>query len=653
MLGLVNDPTSPLSQAVQPIRDSATPVTNRAFQDVLDHVPGAWFFARRNGTFAYFNRGACHSLGYSPAEFKNVSIFDIDPTLTPEIWRMLWAETPPRESRTIRVRHRRKDGSSFPVEVRASRVLIDGEDLAVSYTIDLTASELTERMNRRLLAAIEQTSEAVVVTDALGLVEYVNPAYERASGLRERAVRGQPWLQLEGRGDARLAEALAHVLTEAGTWQGRIRSYRGDGEAFDEDVSLSPLRDDGSHLVGCVAVKRDVTEQLRIEQQLVQGKRIEAVGQLAGGIAHDFNNLLQVIQAQAQLIRMRTGTGECAPMLDEIGNAVARASNLVRQLLAFSRKGTIEFSEVQFEQLVSDTHQMLKPLFGRQIELAWQNTAGAVHVRGNAPQLEQVVVNLCINARDAMPNGGVLRLALDRAPSPWPAPGAAASSGEAVVLSVSDSGVGMTDEIQSRLFEPFFTTKQPGKGTGLGLATVKSIVEAHAGSIDVQSRPGAGTTFRVFLPCAPAADLRAQPERRNARIDGAGRWVVVAEDEPGAIEASVAYLERTGFRVLKAKDGIEADELLRNPAYDVRLAILDVVMPRWSGQAVLDAMRARGQALPVVFVTGYDYESLTAVVNQPGIAILQKPFSGEELLAMVAQVLQPEAAGSEQRATAD
>jgi PAS domain S-box-containing protein len=641
MFMAVNDLTDPCTSPAEsvPERDSV-PGTNRAFQSVLEHVPGSWFFARKNGRFAYANRGASDSLGYAHSELSNATIFDIDPSISPELWQALWAETPPPESRTIRTRHRRKDGSVFPVEIRASRVLIDGEDLAVSYSIDLTANENTERINRRLLAAIEQTSEAVVVTDALGRVEYVNPAYERSTGLRESAVRGQAWSLLEAREDARLSVALLHVLSGAGPWQGRIRSQCGDDEARDEDVSLSPLRDASGVLVGCVAVKRDVTKQLRLEQQLAQGQRIEAVGQLAGGIAHDFNNLLQVICAQAQLIRIRGAGPECDPMLNEISNAVERAANLVRQLLAFSRKGTVEFSNVRLDQLVASTQQMLKPLFGPHIDLLWNNDAGAVYVRGNAPQLEQVVVNLCINARDAMPGGGVLRLALDQA-SPAALPSTTPAAAEFVVLGVWDSGVGMTSETQSRLFEPFFTTKPPGKGTGLGLATVKSVVEAHAGWIEVDSEPHGGSRFQVFLPCTPGMSSHHGPESSARVIDGAGRWVVVAEDEPAAAEASIAYLERAGFRVLMARDGVEADELLRDPAYDVRLAVLDAVMPKRGGQAVLEGLLSRGQKIPIVFVTGYDYESLAGVVHRSGITMLQKPFSGEELLAAIAEVLEP------------
>jgi two-component system, cell cycle sensor histidine kinase and response regulator CckA len=631
--------------ALAGLRQVTKPAPNRALQAVLEGVPGAWFFVRRDGTFAYVNGGACQGLGYTRDELLERTIFDIDVTLSHELFAMLWATTPAGESRTIRVRHRRKDGSVYPVEVRTSRMLLDAEDLAVCYTVDLTASEQTELINRRLLSAIEQASDAVVMTDAFGKVEYVNPAYEHTAGMCSAEVRGKPWSALEVREDDAFASGLARVLADAVAWKGRVQSRRGDGERYDEEVSASPIRDDQMQLVGCVAVKRDITEQLRMEQQLARAQKVEAVGQLARGIAHDFNNLLQVIGGHTRLIGHRHADGSLEPMLGEIERAVGRAAALVRQLLAFSRTGTIERSALRVDALVSALHEMLGRLLGEDIELDWRCTAGPVWVRGNAPQLEQVIVNLCINARDAMPRGGRLTLRLElTGAGALPAAASAKLAGESVVLTVSDEGEGMSEEVQSRLFEPFFTTKPPGRGSGLGLPTVHAVVQDHEGCIDVSTRPGQGSTFRVFLPVVEPGTLQPIQARARPRVDGRGRLALVVEDEPAVRELTMRYLESVGFRVLTARDGVEAEEVLAGS--DTKpsisrpdLAVLDAVMPRRGGQALYQLMRERGLDCPVVFVTGYDFESLAATANQERVAILQKPFSEDELLSRVADVL--------------
>jgi CheY-like chemotaxis protein len=351
--------------------------------------------------------------------------------------------------------------------------------------------------------------------------------------------------------------------------------------------------------------------------------------------------LLQVIHGQAHLIRLQSTDGVPEPMLEEIAKAVARASSLVRQLLAFSRKGTIEYAELRFDELVSALHGMLRRLLGEHIELEFIPCPEAVYVRGNAPQLEQVVANLCINARDAMLEGGRLSLRLSiAAEADLPSPPMGFVPGKTLLLTVADNGLGMSEEVLSRVFEPFFTTKEPGRGTGLGLATVYAIVQAHGGTIDVRSKPGEGSTFRVFLPTVDAAVQTREEGFRAQAVRGGGRVALVAEDEPAVRRVTAGYLERAGFRVLSVKDGIEADRLLASPNHGICVAVLDAVMPRRGGQAVYDALAARGKAIPVVFVTGYDYESLVLTAHRPGVAILQKPFSEDELLEQVAHVLE-------------
>jgi two-component system cell cycle sensor histidine kinase/response regulator CckA len=753
---------------------------NRGFWQLLDAVPGAWFFTRPNGTFAYVNRGACMALGYSREELLAATVFDIDPAVTREQWALLWTTAASPDSRVVRTTHRRRNGSVFPVEVRALRLYLDGEELAASYAVDLTASEQTrvaliatearlqrlldhlpdlvfrmrlwprlvlefvspsstallgytpeelvldersteriihrvdlgeflslhqtppgtgrkirfvnrqgrvvwmelratllqqreghplviegvardvtksheaEVAHRHLLAAIEQAAEAVVVTDKFGRIEYVNPAYAATSGVTEAEAIGEAWQRLEVREDPAFIGHLAEVMVAGEVWKGRIKSVRTDGRRYDESATVSPLRDERGAQVGCVAVKRDITEQLLLERQLQRSQKMEAVGQLAGGIAHDFNNLLHIILGNSQLLRLKMrGSALDDPQLEqvlsEVITASQRAADLVRQLLAFSRKGGVDFSELRLDQVVGNLSVMLQRLLGGKVDLIWQCNTGPAYVNGNAAQLEQLVTNLCINARDAMSHGGRVRVTLDEADAAELPPqtrtgepeGGTVSDGdvEYLKLTVQDEGEGMTLEVQRRLFEPFFTTKQPGKGTGLGLATVYAVVQGHGGLIDFHSSLGVGTTFRVYLPRSKPPSRAGAARGQSSPVDGQHRLVLVAEDERGVALLTANYLEHAGFRVITAADGHEAERLIQEHGDELCLAVLDAVMPGPDGLDLYQALRRGGLSTPVVFVSGYDYESLGFAQDQHGVAVLKKPFSSDELLVLVARVL--------------
>lgn len=395
-------------------------------------------------------------------------------------------------------------------------------------------------------------------------------------------------------------------------------------------------------------VARDITERHEREQlqeQLHQARKMEAVGQLAGGIAHDFNNLLQVIQGHTQLVRAMNQDKKADALLQGVLGAADRASSLIKQLLAFSRKGSVGLVELELGQLLSALHQMLERVMGEQVRLIWECTVGPVYVLGNAAQIEQLVANLCINARDAMPRGGggsvyvTLDVVLDHElPTAARAQGIPAAI-EYVRLTIRDDGEGMSPEVQSRLFEPFFTTKGPGKGTGLGLSTTYATVRAHHGYIEVASGLGQGSTFRIFLPRVPATPRPHGLQRSTRRISGKGHLALTAEDEPEVLRLTATYLMQAGFDVLTAPDGEQAEKLLIEGGSTVTVAVLDMVMPRRGGLAVYQTLRDLGIGTPIVFVTGYDDELLAATATQKDITVLRKPFTKAELLAKVALVV--------------
>ncbi|HVZ36419.1 MAG TPA: ATP-binding protein, partial [Polyangiaceae bacterium] len=381
-------------------------------------------------------------------------------------------------------------------------------------------------------------------------------------------------------------------------------------------------------------------------EQLARARRLETVAQLAAGIAHDFNNLLHIIQGHTQMMQLLDLGGfaresELREMLQEVDKAAGRAAVLVRQLLTFRRSDDAELGELPLQEVIEGCRAPLERLLGSQIQLVMTYSCPAL-VRGNRSQLEQVLTNLCLNARDALPRGGYLYVTLD-APLATELPALLRDgAGEVYVrLSVRDDGAGMTREVQQRLYEPFFTTKRPGEGVGLGLATVYAIVQSHRGFIDSTSARGQGTTFRVYLP---RADRDAQVSTpRPLRIDGRGRIALVAEDEPAVSQLTSCFLRDAGFEVLLASNGPEATRRLRERGREIAIAVLDAAMPGFGGEAVLRHMHDLGMQAPVIFVTGYDYPALGPAHADERVVILRKPFGSEELLERVARLL-PETA---------
>ena len=630
---------------------SAPKAASRGLEAVLDHVPGAWFFSRRDGSFAYVSLGACAWLGYSRSEVTKLRIFDIDPRLTPEHWQGMWDTTRPPDSLTVRTIHRRKDGSESPVEVRAVRVYLEGEDLAVSYSVDLTHSEQTRAKlvatQAELGRLLDHLPDLVFRMRARPTPEFsfVSPSSVELLGYAPEELIGTEQSVHKIVHAEDLPEFLSLDRTRAGVGR-RIRFQHRRGHVVWMELRATPLAPTASGSVVIEGVARDITEtheREQLQEQLHQSQKMEAVGQLAGGIAHDFNNLLQVIIGHTRVVRSMNKELRIDNLLGGVIGAAERASALIKQLLAFSRKGTAEFSELELGQIVSSLHQMLERLMGEHIRLSWDCKVQPLHVVGNAAQLEQLVLNLCINARDALPRGGNVSLVLDEVTSaemPAAVRGQVRDGSKTYArLTISDDGEGMSPEVQSRMYEPFFTTKGPGKGTGLGLSTAYAVVRAHGGVIDSASSPGQGSMFRVFLPRVLPTPAPSSRPHEPPTIRGGGRLALAAEDEPDVLRLTAAYLAQAGFEVLTAVDGAEAERLLVERGTELAVAVLDVVMPKRSGLSIYASLRERHIMTPIVFVTGYDDESLGATLGHKGVAIVRKPFDSAELLAKVALVV--------------
>jgi PAS domain S-box-containing protein len=495
-----------------------------------------------------------------------------------------------------------------------------------------------------LAVAIEQTAEAILITDLHGNIRYCNPAFERISGYSHAEALGRnPRFLKSGKQSREFYEDLWKTITSGGVWSGRFINLRKDGSLCEQDATISPIRDASGNLTGFVGASRDVTEQVSLENQLRQAQKLESIGRLAGGVAHDFNNLLTVINGYSEMALARLPEGDSLrDLLLQIRKAGDRAAGLTRQLLAFSRKQVIDPRLVDLNELILESAGMLRRIVREDIEIATDLSPAAGHVMADPGQLNQILINLVLNARDAMPSGGRLTLRSARAELD----AAEATSfpgirpGPFSVMEVSDTGVGMSDEIQQKVFDPFFTTKAEGSGTGLGLSTVYGIVSQGGGWIKVESRPGMGATFRIGLPLLappdPAAPSAAPPSAGPAGTE----TILVVEDQEEVRRFVVAMLESFRYRTLEARSGEEAVALVERCSGPIHLVLTDVIMPGLTGKQTADRLKRVRPEMKVLFMSGYTDEVISREgLLDPGIDYLAKPFTAEALGRKIRTVL--------------
>jgi PAS domain S-box-containing protein len=494
----------------------------------------------------------------------------------------------------------------------------------------------------RLAAAVDQAAEAMVTTDRAGNVTYVNPAFTRITGYTAAETIGRPQEFLgAGPDSARVAEIQAG-LGRSESWEGRLVGRRRDGTDVEVAMTIAPLRDAAGGISGSVSVARDVSRERALETQLAQAQRMEAVGRLAGGIAHDFNNLLTAISGFGELAS--AGVSRDDPVAEDIGQilkASDRAAVLTRALLAFSRRQVMQPSKVDLNEVVGGLTPMLRVLLGEDVELVaeWDHELGLVLIdRG---QIEQVIVNLAVNARDAMPGGGKLTIATANAKidARYARSHVGAVPGPQVKLVISDTGIGMTPEVMEHAFEPFFTTKAHGKGTGLGLSTVIGVVQQSGGTIDVASAPGAGSVFTILLPRAGGASEPDGTAGRTNPMRGGSETILVAEDQDAVRLYVERVLIRAGYRVLAAANGQDALALAKTLPH-VDLLFTDMVMPGLSGPELAKLLTAIHSGIRILYASGYSEEALDQGFGDAGqVPYLAKPFSTDGLLTRIREVL--------------
>jgi two-component system, cell cycle sensor histidine kinase and response regulator CckA len=514
--------------------------------------------------------------------------------------------------------------------------------------ISLVMTDVTEHkraeMERVILSrAIEQTADSILITKSDGTIVYANPACERISGFSRTEMLGQtPRLFKSGKHTPEFYRKLWETLQSGNVWSGSTVNRRKNGTYYEESATITPVRDAQGRILNYVASKRDVTHEHQLECQLRLAQKFEALGRLSGGIAHDFNNVLGAILGWAELGKEQTETGSKLRTYFEKTQAQAeRAAGLVRQLLAYCRRQILERTELDLNLLTSETLAMLASLIGKQIEVKSVLAPDLRGIRADAGQVEQVILNLCLNARDAMIDGGRLvvetrNVDIDEI---YCQSHAYFRPGPYVQLTVSDSGSGMDHETLDHIFEPFFTTKEIGKGTGLGLATVYGIVKQHEGFIHVYSEPGLGTNFQVYFPALAGLPKPGASDHKIESAVGGRETLLFAEDHDGMRETTSDSLSELGYRLLVAKNGAEAVELFNAYRDQIDLAVLDVVMPGMGGPEALAIMRKTRSSLPALFMTGYaSGADLLSQLDSESTSLLQKPFGSKQLGAKIREI---------------
>jgi len=515
--------------------------------------------------------------------------------------------------------------------------------VARDITVRIRDGEALRHSEYRFKGLIEAANDAIFVQTNHRFA-YVNNGTVRLFGAeRPEQLLGRPVIE---RFDPSCREGIIariRMLNEQGQSAPLLEqiALRLDGTAVTVEVSASPIVYEGER--GAVVFARDVTERKRLEQSLVMAQRLESVGRLAGGVAHDFNNMLGVIMGHAELRLAMTAPSDPARAdLEQILGAARKSADLTRQLLAFARKQTTQPRALDLNECVSSTMKMLRRLVGEDVSITWVPSTPLWNVYIDPSQIDQVLANLFVNARDAMPQGGQMRLETgnDVLDAAFCARHAGAAPGEYVRLSVSDTGVGMSSAVLRQIFEPFFTTKPAGEGTGLGLATVYGIVKQHGGAIDVYSEPGMGTTFRLWFPRHTGATGVPDAFQSPDAPPRGSETLLLVEDEPSILRLGHTMLSRLGYRVLTATHAAEALQVAAAHQDTIALLITDVVMPGGNGRELAETLQRMRPAMRCLFISGYTADVIAHHgVLAPGVRLVEKPFSLAALARGVREAL--------------
>ncbi len=594
------------------------------------------------GVILEANRRAAELVGRSEAELRGMDWIDLYPPEEREQCRA-WLgalEDPVAAGRSFLVQH--SDGHRIPVEVSVARLHMDGRSVVQAIVHDVSERVEIKAHGRLLRAAVGQVAESVVVADPQGRVEYVNSAFARSTGYGHEEVRGRTTGFLDPEATGREYHRLIWQEISSGrVWRGTLPNRRKDGTLFEEEATITPVRSEEGEIRHFVAVKRDITREREKAERLRQAQKMQAIGTLAGGVAHDFNNILTAILGFAELSLLRADSDPLlSSNLQEIIRAADRAAGLIDQILTFSRQTEKHLASLQVAMIVKEVLRLLRASLPANIELIADIRTRAM-VRADPTQMHQVIMNLCTNAWQAMVNDeGWIRVSLDtvQVDGHKGLQVDGLDSGRYVRLQVEDNGRGIEPRHINRIFEPYFTTRKQDEGTGLGLAVVHGIVSEHGGTITVESAPGKGSCFTVYLPAVEG--MAVEQEAGEPSIEkGEGR-ILVVDDEQQVVDYEVQVLELAGYVTYGHTSSQQALAAFTELHGSLDLVITDMAMPELTGLQFFDRIRKIDPGMPVVLCTGYSEHVTAESSREMGInGYLAKPFTAEQLAHEVKRVL--------------
>jgi PAS domain S-box-containing protein len=499
---------------------------------------------------------------------------------------------------------------------------------------------------RKYRSLVESIPDIIFALDLEGVITYIGPRWKKILGHEESEVLGKYFIFFA---PATEHDFLIQVFKEVRNHKKSVENihwqyFRKDGQFRHFSGSAAPLLDEQGKVAGAIGIARDVTEQKKLEEQLLQSQKMESIGNLAGGIAHDFNNLLGGIMGYASFAKKKISPQD--PLyhsITSIERSAGQAAELTRQLLGFARRGKYQVKPINCNALIQDLVQFLSRTISKQITLETDLDPNLDLVEGDETQLQQSLINICLNARDAMPSGGILKIMTRNQGPPDEVMDQPVGRklGNYVKVIISDSGIGMTPEVQSQIFEPFFTTKEPGRGTGLGLSMVYGIIRNHGGFIEIDSEPGRGTLLQILLPSIVEVDLEERPTPEPVPIAAGGsETILIVDDEEIIRQLGADILEDLGYKVLSAAGGEEALKIYRRNRKKIALVVLDVLMPGLSGKDTFLKLKAINPEIKVLLSSGYSTKGEVGEILKEGVGgLIQKPYKDEMLVAKVREIL--------------